>query len=209
MIHIRPTLPAVLLLLSTACAGGDDDRSSASDSAAVVLPSVEEAAMGEAHDPSQAADTTLTLRHDGVGPLRVGMTAREAEAALGHFRLIPFNPGAPADSMACGYAESVRLPAGVKVMMEGARVVRVDVVSGGVATAEGARIGDTEARVQQLYPGRVTVQPHKYTDGHYLVVRPAEASDTTHLIVFETDGQVVLRYRGGKKPQVEYVESCA
>ena len=209
MIHVRPTLLATLLLLSTACGGDGDDRSAASDSAAAALPSVEEAAMREAQDRAQAADTALVLRHDGFGPLRVGMTAAEAEAALGHFRLIPFNPGAPADSMACGYGESDRLPAGVKVMMEGARVVRLDVGSGDVATAEGARIGDTEARVQQLYPGRVTVGPHKYTDGHYLTVRSAEASDTTHLIVFETDGQAVLRFRGGQKPQVEYVESCA
>jgi hypothetical protein len=210
MIPIRPTLLAALVLLSTACGGSDEqDGSAASDSAAAALPSVEEAAMRQAQDRAQAADTAPVLRHDGFGPLRVGMTAAQAEAALGHFRLIPFNPGAPADSMACGYAESERLPAGVKVMMEGARVVRVDVVSGDAATAEGARIGDTEARVQQLYPGRVTVGPHKYTDGHYLTVRPAAASDTTHLIVFETDGQAVLRYRGGQKPQVEYVESCA
>jgi hypothetical protein len=210
MILIRPTLISALLLFSTACGGGDaQDGSAASDSAAAALPSVEEAAMREAQDRAQAVDTTPVLRHDGFGPLRVGMTAAEAEAALGHFRLIPFDPGAPADSMACGYAASDRLPEGVKVMMEGARVVRLDVVSGDVATAEGARIGDTEARIQQLYPGRVTVGPHKYTDGHYLSVRPAEASDTTHLIVFETDGQAVLRYRGGQKPQVEYVESCA
>jgi hypothetical protein len=209
MIPIRPTLLAAVLFLSTACGGGDaQDESVASDSAAA-LPSVEEAAMRQAQDRAQAADTAPVLRHDGFGPLRVGMTAAQAEAALGHFRLIPFDQGAPADSMACGYAASDRLPPGVKVMMEGARVVRLDVVSGDVATAEGARIGDTEARVQQLYPGRVTVGPHKYTDGHYLNVRPAQASDTTHLIVFETDGQVVLRYRGGQKPQVEYVEGCA
>jgi hypothetical protein len=209
MIPIRPTVVSGLLVLSTACGGGGDGRPAASDSAAAALPSVEEAAMGEAHDPSQAADTTLTLRHDGVGPLRVGMTAREAEGALGHFRLIRVDPAAPADSMACGYGMSVRLPAGVRVMMEGARVVRVQVDSGTVATAEGARIGDTEARIQQLYPGRVTVQPHKYTNGHYLVVRPAEPSDTTHLIIFEMDGRVVQRFRGGRKPQVEYVEGCS
>jgi hypothetical protein len=210
MISIRPTLFVALLLLSTACGGGDEhDGSAASDSAAAALPSVEEAAMREAQDRAQAADTTLTLRHDGIGALRVGMTAREAEAALGHFRTIAFDPTLQPDSMACGYGASERLPAGVQVMMEGARVVRVEVDSGSVATAEGARIGDTEARIQQLYPGRVTVQPHKYTDGHYLAVRPAEPSDTTHLIVFETDGRVVLHFRGGQKPQVEYVEGCA
>jgi hypothetical protein len=217
MIYIRLTAVAALLLLA-ACGGDADDRAAARDTVAAPPSAGQTAASASDSSPGQAPaatdsaaaqDTAWTLRHDGIGPLRVGMTAAQAEAALGHFRLIPFNPGAPADSMACGYAASDRLPGGVKVMMEGAHVVRLDVVSGDVATAEGARIGDTEARVQQLYPGRVTVGPHKYTDGHYLTVRPAQASDTTHLIVFETDGQTVLRYRGGRKPQVEYVESCA
>ncbi|HEX6373215.1 MAG TPA: hypothetical protein VF006_30100 [Longimicrobium sp.] len=209
MISTRSTVIASLLALSTACGGADDDGAVATDSTAVASPSAGQAAAPASTDSTAARDTAWTLRNDGIGSLRVGMTAAEAETALGHFRTIPFNPGAPADSMACGYAASDRLPAGVKVMMEGARVVRLDVVSGDVATAEGARIGDTEARIQQLYPGRVTVQPHKYTDGHYLVVRPAEASDAMHLIVFETDGQAVLRFRGGQKPQVEYVEGCA
>lgn len=214
MISTRSTAIAALLVLSTACGGGGDDDAAASDTTASATPSTvptstDSTAVPAPTDSAAAQDTAWTLRHDGIGPLRVGMTAAQAEAALGSFRLIPFNPGAPADSMACGYAASDRLPAGVKVMMDRARVVRLDVVSGDVATAEGARIGDPEARVQQLYPGRVTVGPHKYTDGHYLTVRPAEASDTTHLIVFETDGQTVLRYRAGQKPQVEWVESCA
>jgi hypothetical protein len=155
------------------------------------------------------SDTAWALRHDGIGPLRVGMTVQEARAALGQFRGILPDPGGPPDSLACGYGMSERLPPGVRVMLEEARVVRVEVDSGSVPTGEGARIGDTEARIQQLYSGRVEVQPHKYTDGHYLLVRPTEASDTTHLLLFETDGRVVTRFRGGRKPQVEYVEGCA
>lgn len=60
-----------------------------------------------------------------------------------------------------------------------------------------------------LYPGRVAVRPHKYTDGHYLEVRPTGPDAPTHLIIFETDGSVVERFRGGRRPQVEYVEGCA
>jgi hypothetical protein len=206
MISIRPTLITALLLLA-ACGGGRDDRTAAGDSAAAAPSHVDES--GESHDPSVAADTTLTLRHDGFGPVRVGMTVAEAQAALGHFRVIRADPTAPLDSMACGYGTSVRFPAGVKVMLDGARVVRVEVDSGRAATAEGAHVGDTEARIQQLYPGRVTVGPHKYTDGHYLTVRSSTPSDTTHLLVFETDGRVVQRFRGGQKPQVEYVEGCS
>lgn len=208
MISIRSIPIAALLVLSTACGGAGETESAASDSTAAP-PSAAPASERASPDSSVPQDTAWTLRHDGIGPLRVGMTADEARAALGDFRLVDFDPTVPSDSMACGSATSTRLPAGVTVMMEGARVVRVQVDSGAVATAEGARIGDTEARIQQLYPGRVAVGPHKYTDGHYLTVRPAEASDTTHLIVFETDGRVVLGFRGGQKPQVEYVEGCA
>ena len=57
--------------------------------------------------------------------------------------------------------------------------------------------------------GRVTVQPHKYTNGHYLVVRSATAADTTHRIIFETDGKVVTRFRSGRMPEVAWVEGCS
>jgi hypothetical protein len=151
------------------------------------------------------------VRFDGAGPLRVGMTFDEARTVLGgDLRMSEEPAGIPSDGPdRCDYPASAAFPEGVRVMVDGRRLARVDVSAGEVSTAEGARIGDTEARIQQLYPGRVTVQPHKYTDGHYLVVRPAAAADTTHLLVFETDGRVVQRYRSGQKPQVEYVEGCA
>jgi hypothetical protein len=90
-------------------------------------------------------------------------------------------------------------------MVESGAIARVDVDSGDAVTAEGARIGDTEERVKTLYSG-LTITPHKYTSGHYLTTR--FATDTTYRIVFETDGQRVVRYRAGRIPQVEYVERC-
>lgn len=203
-------LALAALLLCAACASGDDsDPSATADSTAPPILSGDSAAP--AATPAAPADTAWTLRFDGAGPLRVGMTFDEARAALGGDLAMSQEPaGIPSDGPdRCDYPASGAFPAGVRVMVEGRRVVRVDVASGPVSTAEGARIGDTEARIQQLYPGRVTVQPHKYTDGHYLVVRPAAAADTTHLLVFETDGRVVERFRAGQKPHVEYVEGCS
>jgi hypothetical protein len=76
-----------------------------------------------------------------------------------------------------------------------------------LATAEGARVGDSEARIKEIYGDRVTVQPHKYLpNGHYLVV--AAAGDAANRIVFETDGKVVTTYRAGRRPEVENVEGC-
>ena len=63
--------------------------------------------------------------------------------------------------------------------------------------------------VLAVYRGRVQVQPHKYTgpEGHYLVV--THPRDTLFLIIFETDGRHVTRFRAGRKPAVQYVEGCA
>lgn len=62
--------------------------------------------------------------------------------------------------------------------------------------------------MQQRYAGFVEVQPHKYTDGHDLVITPRNPADSTLRIVFETDGQKVKAFRGGLVPQVQYVEGC-
>jgi hypothetical protein len=93
-------------------------------------------------------------------------------------------------------------------MVEGGSIARVEVVSGTTATTEGARVGDSEDRIQQLYPGRVVTTPHKYTSGHYLTVKPIDAADSLNRLVFETDGHRVTEYRAGRLPQVEYVERC-
>jgi hypothetical protein len=88
-------------------------------------------------------------------------------------------------------------------------VERVGVDSAGVLTAEGVGIGDPEVRVVELYSGRVSVQPHKYTGptGHYVVV--TSPRDSMYRIIFETDGQKVLRYRAGRRPAVDFVEGCS
>ena len=109
---------------------------------------------------------------------------------------------------ACDYA----LPRGVdslRFMIEQGRVVRIDVQRHDIRTVAGGRVGDTEARIQQLYPGRVRVSPHKYTTGHYLTVVPSDTLGHPYRLIFETDGAVVERFRGGALPQIEYVEGCS
>lgn len=94
--------------------------------------------------PSQ--DTAWVVRFDGAGPLRVGMTFGEARAALGgDLRMSDLVIGTEPGPDRCDHPRSGRLPPGVLVMVEGRRVVRVQVDSGSVFTAEGARIGDTES----------------------------------------------------------------
>ena len=118
--------------------------------------------------------------------------------------------GPPTSVSECGYVEWRGGPPGVRVMTEGQRIVRIEVTGGIVATEAGVRIGDSVARVRDLYAGRVATSPHKYVAGaQYLTVTPVAQADSAFRIVFETDSAGrVTRYRAGRRPQVEYVEGC-
>src|SRR5674476_490431 len=96
-------------------------------------------------------------------------------------------------------------------MWVAATLARIDIGAPGLPTAQGVVVGDKAAKVEQLYPGRVTTMPAKYDPrGKYLVVRPAAGADTTLRIVFETDSTTrIMRYRVGREPEVEWVEGCS
>jgi hypothetical protein len=150
------------------------------------------------------------VRPDSFGRLPLGVPVAQAAAALGES--IPFNFST---FDGCDETTPASFPAGTSVMVlkdsgqSTAYLERVDVDTTGVLTAEGAGVGDSERRVLELYRERVRVEPHKYTgpEGHYLIV--SHPTDTLFLIIFETDGKRVERYRAGRRPAVEFVEGCA
>jgi hypothetical protein len=158
-------------------------------------------ACGRESQEKQASSDTRALTDTGFGPISVGMTLAEANSALGEtLRTLQ-----PVVGTGCEYAFGRD---SVAVMMEEGRIVRIEVRAPGVATSEGAKVGDTEARVQQLYADRITTTPHKYTSGHYLFVTPRDGPRGQTQLVFETDGSVVTEFRGGLLPAVAYVERC-
>jgi hypothetical protein len=194
----RKALPLALAALLAGCGGDGGGAGETAGDTSAGTPAGDSGKTVVA--PDDAGAWAVTLR--GAGPVRVGMTADEAMRALG----TRYEPGADAE---CEEISSSNLPEGVWLMAVERRVVRVDVTQGTVATAEGARIGDPEARIVSLYGGRVEARPHKYTDGKYLVVSGTDPADRNHRLVFETDGEKVTRYRAGALPQVEWVEGCA
>jgi hypothetical protein len=183
MITLR-ALPSLFALVIVACGSPRGESRPGPDSASVAAP--------------------LTVSPEGAGPVRIGWSLSQLNAALGE-QLKPAYDVNPE----CDYVDPDALPPGLALMVVQDTIVRVDVDTTGIATAEGAMVGDTEARILELYAGRVEVQPHKYTGpvGHYLVVKAS--ADTMHLIIFETDGHRVLNYRAGIRPAVEYIEGCA
>ena len=158
---------------------------------------------GSPATPTTTDPASWKVNMRGLGPIQAGMTLDEANAASGNRLIIP------ATLEECDFVRLGKGPDDPLFMVEQRKIARVDVVRSSIITTEaGAKIGDTEDRIKALYPG-VATQPHKYTDGHYLVVTPSATADQPYRLIFETDGQKVLRYRSGRMPFVEYVEGCS
>lgn len=207
----------LIALITTACTS---EPAANTDSLAIVAPGTEQSTSG-VNEPADSTPPTAgtnpsagiptpapwTVNELGLGPLRAGMSVPEAARVVGG----SFAARTAVEGGSCTYAEWREAPDGVLVMLVNGLVARVDVTKGSIATSAGARIGDSEARIKALYKNRVVVTPHEYTDGHYLTVSPAPATgeDRGYGVVFETDGNRVLRYRGGKQPMVGWVEGCS
>lgn len=159
------------------------------------------------------------LAINGIGPIRVGMTIAQAETSAGVRLGQTQSPTA-----GCYYVSPKPGPSGVGFMVIGNRantrinrnkdrIARVDIFKGSrISTLKGAKIGDTEARIKSLYPGRIKVKAHEYTGssgGHYLTYMPQDSKDRNYRLVFETYQGRVTQFRAGKLPEVEYVEGCA
>lgn len=196
----RRAILSVLFALS-ACSRSDPTRgrdSTARSSAA-------DSATAHAGDDGTKSDTATTVTSTGYGPLRIGMTV--ANAALALKSPVPATTGL---DTACAYVHIATAPLGMRIMITGGAVARIEVDSSAIATGLGARVGDSESRVRELYGSRVTVEPHKYLPhGHYMVVAPVPPTDSGFRLIFETDGARVTKYRAGRVPQVQWVEGCA
>ncbi len=194
-------------IFAAACTTSSDKPAYSADTTttaptAVVPPAAPEVPPAPV-DSGSTSQQDWTVTSAGIGSLKAGMTIAEMKAAAPDLVV-------PAKLQECDYVRVTSAPKGVGFMVESERLSRVDVRNNtSVKTASGAGIGDTEDRIKSLYPGQVTVQPHKYTDGHYLVVKPSNAPSGDLRIVFETNGKNVTEFRSGKTPAVEYVEGCS
>ena len=169
--------------------------------ARAVIPEGESAAAPAPPSDENPPAGDWQVTYTGIGSIRAGMGLDELKIVTrGQYRI-------PDKLEECDYVRPTTGHKGVALMIVKGEVARVDITDGTTATVEGAKIGDTEDRIKSLYGDRVKVMPHKYTDGHYLVVAPSATSNNR--IVFETDGSKVVNYRAGREPEVEFVEGCS
>jgi hypothetical protein len=145
------------------------------------------------------------LRLDGWGPVSIGMTVSQLEAAAGD------RIGRPDEELSgCTYRQGRGDWDGVDFMMIRGKLVRIDVRSPAIAAQSGARLGTTEAELQAMYGALLETTPHAYGVGHYLTVHGTGSRRKQRLALrFETDenGRVTSFYAGPWR-YVQLVEGC-
>jgi len=150
--------------------------------------------------------SALQLSSEGLGPLRVGMSVREASEAL-HTRF--GDPLEGGDASCTEYLLPDAAPGGgIAIMAIDGKIARVTIVSAdlGVRTPEGIGIGSTEQQVRAAYPGSAD-SPAPYDDppAHDLTFWRHPNADG---IRFEIDAHGrVVRMHGGSSA-ITYIEGC-
>jgi hypothetical protein len=138
------------------------------------------------------------LTRHGFGRLTVGLDRAQMERRTGRKLRFSYNTGS------CAIWD-LRGARGILIMTTRGRLARVGIYRGTWRTILGIQIGDSEAEVRERYP-RLRTRPHPYDpDGQYLIV-----PGPNRRVVFETDGNdEVTSFRGGRMPEIMYIEGCA
>lgn len=164
--------------------------------------------------PTPAPADTATLTAEGWGPLRVGMSRADIEAALGT-DADPGSVGGP-DPESCDQFRPRRAPQGMLVMVEDGRLTRISLMrDADIATDRGLRLGDGAAKVRAAYGDTILAAPHAYLspEGAYLTAWTRGGGDdvrdpTARGIRYEigADDRVTAIHAGG--PAIQNVEGC-
>jgi len=179
----------------------------------------ETAAPAQATPAAPASDPKgpPPLTAEGWGPLRIGMTLAEVNAALGPDS-DPEAIGGP-DPESCDQFRPGRAPEGMLAMIEEGRLTRISLIDDSkVKTDRDLGIGIPASVVRATYGSALQTTPHKYQEApaEYLTIwakggGPIDRAVPPHSrgiqYVVDSTGKVETIHAGG--PSILYVEGCA
>ena len=145
--------------------------------------------------------SSWTLRLDGIGPAKIGMTLAQLNTALHERFAMPQDK----DDQGCFYVNPKSHPE-VAFMIEDRRLVRVDIDKSGISTEKGLSVGNSETRARQVYGEELKVEPSKYSGdegGHYLTFISGKYG-----LRFETENGKITEFYAGTTTAIKYVEGC-
>ncbi|HWQ85050.1 hypothetical protein [Brevundimonas sp.] len=180
--------------------------------AACNAPPEEPAPAPQQVDPGTPVSAADKLSSAGYGPLRIGMTRAEVEAALGP-DANPEAVGGPEPEV-CDMFRPARAPEGLLVMIENGVLTSVWVSrNAAIETDRALNVGDPAAEVKRVYGAAAEVVPHKYQAAPAEYVTVWSTADhqgpSARGLKYEigADGSVTSIAGGG--PSIQYVEGCA
>lgn len=144
------------------------------------------------------------LTENSFEALLIGVRAEQARQLLPHYTVAD---NTYVDASDCYYLQPKSHRGGLSIMIIDDTVVRFDVddQNSTVLTEKNIGIGATKKAVLNAYPN-ASSRPHPYLGqaGEYIEVALASGN----ALIFETELDVVARYRLGKYPEVLYIEGC-
>lgn len=204
MIRLATTAAAASLLLLAGCNAPEPAETSAPEApAAPAAPAV---------DPN-------ALTAGGFGPLRIGMTTAEVEAALGP----DSDPAAvgSAQPEVCDQWRPERAPEGLMVMIQDGVLTRISVAAPStLKTDRGFGVGDSAGAIKAAYGAQAVSEPHKYSPApaEDIFIWTSGGPSTPNVYVQDPaargvryeiggDGRVGIIHIGG--PAIQMVEGCS
>lgn len=171
--------------------------------------------FGHAYAAAPVTDTPLTVH--GWGPIRIGMSLKDLDKALGRgkdFDAVMYK------EMKCVTTAPARAPKGLHVMIEEDRVTRVSLYDQSpIKTDRGFKVDDPASKVKAAYGKQAEVTPHHYIGlpAEYVTVWEVKGKKSASGYVddpaargfqFETDEQKTITAIHAGSPSIQYVEGC-
>ncbi len=151
---------------------------------------------------SPTLGTSSSLTTVGLDTVHFGMTAAVAQRAAGS----SFTPVTPRGE--CFLVTPDEAPEGITFWIVEGTVERVDIDTDEISTRSGGRIGRTEDWIRQAWPDHIQASPLPDGSGNLLAFVPRDESDREFRVMFQTDGEKVVRMWAGRLPWVAELGGC-
>jgi hypothetical protein len=145
---------------------------------------------------------TSSVSTFGIDKVFFGMTARTAQLAAGT-RFTPITPMGE-----CFLVTPDEAPDGITFWIVGGTIERVDIDTVEIGTRSGGRIGRTEDWIRHAWPDHIQASPLPDDSGNLLAFVPRDESDQEFRIMFQTDGEKVIRMWAGRLHWVAELGGC-
>ena len=147
-------------------------------------------------------DTSSSVSTVGIDHIMFGMTVHDAQVAAGS----QFTPVTPIGH--CYLVIPDDAPPGITFWVVAGTVERVDVDTRTITTRSGAGIGDTEARIREMFGERIHTTLLPDGSGNLLAFVPKDVADATYRVMFLSNGVQIPRLWAGRLPWAEELGGC-